>query len=79
MCTICALTIEFAVEHPQSLAVAVAAREAIDGGLLPEGPANLNMAESRHQAIALLTTIQQRLEQVLPRSVCLHYRLSTSS
>ena len=61
MCTICALTIEFAVEHPQALAVAVATRQAIDAGLLPEC-SDLDMARSRHRATVLLTTIQQRLE-----------------
>ena len=69
MCTICALTIEFAVEHPQSLSVAVATRGAIDAGLLPERPAaNEDMTTSRHQAVVLLTTIQQRLERVLSPS-----------
>ena len=69
MCTICSLTIEFAVEHPLALAVAVATRQAIDTGLLPELPAEeTDMARSRHQAIGLLTTVQQRLEQVLPAS-----------
>jgi hypothetical protein len=68
MCTICALTIELAVEHPQALAVAVATRHAIDTGLLPECSEDLDMARSRHQATVLLTTIQQRLEQVLPTS-----------
>jgi len=66
MCTICALTIEFAVEHPQTLAVAVATRQAIDAGVLPESASeNLDMARSRHHATVLLTTMQQRLEQVL--------------
>lgn len=71
MCTICSLTIEFAVEHPLSLAVAVATRQAIETGLLPEGdaPEEMDMARSRHQAIVLLTTMQQRLEQVLPMSL----------
>ncbi|MDK1494162.1 hypothetical protein QN219_29765, partial [Sinorhizobium sp. 7-81] len=70
MCTICSLTIEFAVEHPLSLAVAVATRQAMDIGLLPEtdAPEQVDMARSRHQAIVLLTKIQQRLEQVLPTS-----------
>lgn len=70
MCTICSLTIDFAVEHPLSLAVAVATRQAIDAGLLPETDASeeIDMARSRHQAIVLLTKIQQRLEQVLPTS-----------
>jgi hypothetical protein len=69
MCTICALTIEFAVEHPQTLAVAVATREAIDNGLLREGsPDAMDMTKSRHQAVVLLTVVQQRLDQVLPTS-----------
>jgi hypothetical protein len=66
MCTICALTIEFAVDHPQTLAIAVSTREAIDNGLLPERAENLDMTQSRHEAVTLLTTMQQRLEQVLP-------------
>lgn len=70
MCTICSLTIEFAVEHPQSLAVAVATRQAIDAGLLPERDpgVEIDMARSRHDAIVQLTTMQQRLEQVLSTS-----------
>lgn len=70
MCTICALTIEFAVEHPLSLAVAVATRQAIETGLLPDVDSSdePDMARSRHQAVVLLTTLQQRLEQVLTRS-----------
>jgi hypothetical protein len=70
MCTICSLTIEFAVEHPLTLAIAVATRQAIDTGLLPEGDTTdeMDMARSRHQAVVLLTAMQQRLEQVLTRS-----------
>ncbi len=69
MCTICSLTIEFAVEHPLSLAVAVATRQAIDTGLLPESNTSQDdMARSRHDAVVLLTTMQQRLEQVLSTS-----------
>ncbi|KWV47702.1 hypothetical protein AS026_13085 [Rhizobium altiplani] len=69
MCTICSLTIEFAVEHPLTLAVAVATRQAIDDGLLPEAPAEeKDMAQSRHEAVMLLTSVQQRLEQVLSTS-----------
>lgn len=70
MCTICALTIEFAVEHPLSLAVAVAMRQAIETGLLPEldPQVETDMTQSRHNATVLLTTMQQRLEQVLPAS-----------
>ncbi|HEV7317715.1 MAG TPA: hypothetical protein VGO04_03790 [Ensifer sp.] len=70
MCTICALTIEFAVEHPEALAVAVATRQAIETGLLPELDLRVetDMTQSRHNATVLLTTMQQRLEQVLPAS-----------
>ncbi|MCW1751149.1 hypothetical protein [Rhizobium acaciae] len=70
MCTICSLTIEFAVEHPQSLAVAVATRQAIDRGLLPEPDTTMeiDMARSRHDAVVRLTAMQQRLEQVLSTS-----------
>ncbi|MBD9639039.1 hypothetical protein IB277_22405 [Ensifer sp. ENS07] len=70
MCTICALTIEFAVEHPEALAVAVSTRQAIETGLLPEldPHVEIDMTQSRHNATVLLTTVQQRLEQVLPPS-----------
>lgn len=70
MCTICSLTIEFAVEHPLSLAVAVATRQAIDTGLLPEQDTSQenDMARSRHDAVVQLTMVQQRLEQVLSAS-----------
>ncbi|HEV7309601.1 hypothetical protein [Ensifer sp.] len=70
MCTICALTIEFAVDHPDALAVAVATRQAIETGLLPEldPHVEIDMTQSRHAATVLLTTVQQRLEQVLPAS-----------
>ncbi|WP_104663236.1 hypothetical protein [Ensifer adhaerens] len=70
MCTICTLTIEFAVEHPDALAVAVATREAIETGPLPEldPQSEIDLAQSRHNATVLLTTIQQRIEQVLSAS-----------
>lgn len=68
MCTICSLTIEFAVDHPETLSVAVATRQAIETGLLPESGTDMDMARSRHQATVLLTAMQQRLEQVLPVS-----------
>lgn len=70
MCTICSLTIEFAVEHPQSLAVAVATRKAIEAGILAHANTGteIDMARSRHDAVVLLTRMQQRLERVLPIS-----------
>ncbi|MDE1994048.1 MAG: hypothetical protein KGI75_16205 [Rhizobiaceae bacterium] len=52
-----------------TLEVAVATRRAIDSGLLPPGPTReLDMAQSRHQAVLLVTTMQQRIEQVLSTS-----------
>ena len=36
MCAICELKIEFNIGHPQALTVAVATREAMDTGVLPE-------------------------------------------
>jgi len=36
MCAICELKIEFNIGHPQALTVAVATREAMDAGTLPE-------------------------------------------
>lgn len=69
MCTICSLTIEFSVEHPLALAVAMATRQAIEGGSLPGAAAqDMDMQQSRHHAITLLTGLQQRLEQVLSPS-----------
>ena len=35
MCAICDLRIEFSIEHPMTLSVAVATRKAIDAGVLP--------------------------------------------
>jgi hypothetical protein len=67
MCTICTLNIEFAVEHPLALAVAVATRQAIDTGLLPETAA-MDMEQSRQHATVQLTAVQQRVEQVLSTS-----------
>jgi len=64
MCSICDLKIEFNVDHPGSLTVAVATREAIDAGVLPEkvfdGPlANVKL---RVAAIDTLKALQHRLE-----------------
>src|SRR3984957_6379389 len=70
MCSICDLKIEFNVDHPGSLTVAVATREAIDAGLLPEkvfdGPlANVKL---RVAAIDTLKALQRRLESSMPVS-----------
>src|SRR5471030_2453401 len=64
MCSICDLKIEFNVDHPGSLTVAVATREAIEAGALPEkifdGPlANVKL---RVAAIDTLKALQRRLE-----------------
>lgn len=68
MCSICDLRIEFSVDHPLSLDVAVATRRAIDAGLLPEldeltgALADMRL---RLKAIDTLKAAQQRLEQTL--------------
>lgn len=65
MCSICDLRIEFRIDHPLSLSVAVESRRAIDAGLLPE-PDNQDGAlagiQLRMGAIEALKTAQQRLE-----------------
>ncbi|EHM01294.1 hypothetical protein HMPREF9946_02031 [Acetobacteraceae bacterium AT-5844] len=70
MCTICDLRIEFSVEHPMSLSVAVATRQAIDAGLLPTVKATLSeqMAKPlRVEAIEALKSLQERFEYALDR------------
>jgi hypothetical protein len=65
MCSICDLRIEFSIDHPLGLSVAVETRRAIDVGLLPEpdeldnAPAGLQL---RSSAIETLRSAQQRLE-----------------
>lgn len=68
MCAICDLRIEFSVDHPMTLNVAVATRHAIDAGLLP--PAGIHADTSvgmplRLDAIRSLKGVQRRLEVVL--------------
>jgi hypothetical protein len=68
MCAICNLTIEFSVDHPLSLSVAVETRRAIDAGLLPEPcrpDDSLADIRKRLKAIDSLKAAQQRLEQIL--------------
>ena len=70
MCAICDLKIDFNIDHPHALTVAVATREAIDAGQLPatvfDGPfANANL---RLAAIDALKALQQRLEASMPAS-----------
>jgi hypothetical protein len=65
MCTICDLRIEFGVDHPLSLGVAVETRRAIDVGLLPEPRSSDEDGRLRRTAIETLKTAQQRLEQTL--------------
>jgi hypothetical protein len=68
MCSICDLKIEFNIDHPQALTVAVATREAIDAGILPEkvfdGP--LASVKLRMAAIEALKGLQARLEASIP-------------
>lgn len=69
MCSICDLRIEFSVDHPLGLSVAVETRRAIDAGLLPEpGTADDPFAVMRLRlnAIDTLKAAQRRLEQSLP-------------
>ena len=70
MCSICDLRIEFSIDHPMTLSVAVATRQAIDRGLLPEIGGQddpLGGMRLRVSAIEALKAAQYRLEQVLPR------------
>ncbi len=67
MCSICELKIEFSVDHPLSLGVAVETRRAIDGGLLPEPALFDEPGLLRGRAIDTLKAIQQRLERTLSR------------
>jgi hypothetical protein len=65
MCSICDLRIEFSIDHPLSLSVAVETRKAIDLGLLPEPDARdaaLASMHLRRNAIGTLKAAQQRLE-----------------
>ena len=65
MCSICDLRIEFSVDHPLSLGVAVETRRAIDAGLLPEPRIRSDDGGLRLKAIDTLKAAQQRLEQTL--------------
>lgn len=65
MCSICDLRIEFSVDHPMSLGVAVETRRAIEAGLLPEPRDLIDDGRLRLNAIDTLKAAQQRLEQTL--------------
>ncbi len=74
MCAICDLDIDFGVEHPMTLSVAVATRQAIDAGLLPAPDAEegaVGAMKQRLNAVAAMTTVQKRLEQTLTREALL--------
>jgi hypothetical protein len=66
MCTICDLKIEFSIDHPMSLSVAVATRRAIDAGLLPSQTDKYGGLQLRRDAIGALKSVQQRVEHTLP-------------
>ena len=70
MCAICDFKVEFDVDHPQTLTVAVATRSGIDDGLLQpmsfDGP--LGDMKQRLAGIEALKTLQTRLEAALPAS-----------
>jgi hypothetical protein len=65
MCTICDLRIEFSVDHPLSLTVAVETRRAVDAGLLPQPADSMDDGRLRLEAIDTLKAAQKRLEQIL--------------
>ena len=74
MCSICDLRIEFSIDHPFGLSVAVETRRAIDAGRLPElGAEDDTLADMRLRltAIGTLKAAQQRLEQSLSREALL--------
>jgi len=60
MCAICDIRIEFGTEHPMGVAVAVAARRAIDAGVVEAAKHGWD----RERAIPLMRGVQQRLELV---------------
>jgi hypothetical protein len=68
MCAICDLKIEFNIGHPQALTVAVATREAMDAGALPETAVDgaLSNMKLRMAAIDALKGLQAKLEGSLP-------------
>jgi hypothetical protein len=70
MCAICELKIEFNIGHPQALTVAVATREAMDAGTLPETAVEgaLSNMKLRMAAIDALKGLQGRLEAAVPVS-----------
>lgn len=68
MCTICDLRIEFSIDHPMSLSVAVATRRAIDAGALPSRAVKYGGFQLRREAIAALKALQHRVEQTLTPS-----------
>lgn len=66
MCAICNFKLEFGVSHPLALPVAVAAREAIEAGLiaaLDTGDGALAAARQRISAIDALNLLQARIEE----------------
>jgi hypothetical protein len=68
MCAICDLRIEFSVDHPMTLNVAVATRRAIDNGTLSPTAAfaePLDGPALRRDAIDSLKAAQRRLEAAL--------------
>lgn len=73
MCAICELKLEFNVDHPLALSVAVATRNAIDAGTLPESLLDgaLSNAKMRAAAVDALQGLTARLEASKPASALL--------
>nr|WKF58852.1 hypothetical protein HUO10_003354 [Paraburkholderia busanensis] len=68
MCAICDFKIEFNVSHPHALTVAVATREAVEAGVLPEQVFDgaLGSMKMRVVAIDTLGRLQSRMETSVP-------------
>jgi hypothetical protein len=65
MCAICEFKVEFSIGHPLALTVAVAARKAIEAGLIDEREVEegaLSAARRRLAAIDALNLLQARIE-----------------
>jgi hypothetical protein len=70
MCAICELHIAFGVDHPSSLSVAVATRQAIDAGVIEPAVDPAARLWDRAAAVELMHAMRARLEAVLdPRAM----------
>lgn len=66
MCAVCEFKIDFGVSHPSALSVAVAARKAIESGLIAPIEASegaLSAARLRMASVETLNRLQARIEE----------------